>query len=392
MPGARPVRVTAVACAATVVASLPVFLLGALQVLVADELALGPERIGLLVTCYFAASAVVATPVGRLVQRTGAARGVRAGVVLAAASLAGVALLGASPWLLALALAVGGAANATAQIAANQSLADAVPRARQGIAFAVKQTAIPVATLLAGLAVPAVGLALGWRAAFAVGAVLTLPVLLAVTADVPGVVRRRLPRGERPPRALLVVAAGAGAGAGAANAFGAFLVAAAVDVGVGAGRAGLLLALGSVAGVAGRLAAGLLADRRGRAHLPVVAGQLAVGAAASLLLAAVAAGAPVPLLVPAALAAFGFGWAWPGLLNLAVVRVHPVAPAAATGVTQTGVFAGGALGPLLFGLVVGASGYAAAWVLTALVQVTAAGLVVAGRARLRAGREGRGGR
>ena len=46
---------------------------------------------------------------------------------------------------------------------------------------------------------------------------------------------------------------------------------------------------------------------------------------------------------------FGLGWAWPGLMNFAVVRLHPQAPAAATSITQTGVYAGGCLGPLSLG-------------------------------------------
>ena len=48
---------------------------------------------------------------------------------------------------------------------------------------------------------------------------------------------------------------------------------------------------------------------------------------------------------------FGFGWSWPGLMNFAVVRLHPQAPAAATSITQTGVYAGGCVGPLGLGAV-----------------------------------------
>ena len=62
---------------------------------------------------------------------------------------------------------------------------------------------------------------------------------------------------------------------------------------------------------------------------------------------------PVPLVAGVVLG-FGLGWAWPGLMNFAVVRLHPQAPAAATSITQTGVYAGGCLGPLGLGALAGA--------------------------------------
>ena len=52
-------------------------------------------------------------------------------------------------------IAVAGSANALCQPAANLLIARAVPAHRQGLAFAVKQSAIPMSTLLAGVAVPA---------------------------------------------------------------------------------------------------------------------------------------------------------------------------------------------------------------------------------------------
>ncbi|MEJ3652348.1 hypothetical protein WEH80_05010 [Actinomycetes bacterium KLBMP 9759] len=49
--------------------------------------------------------------------------------------------------------------------------------------------------------------------------------------------------------------------------------------------------------------------------------------------------------------AFGPGWVWPGLLQFAVVRPNPSAPAAATSIVQVGVYAGGFLGPVDFGFI-----------------------------------------
>ncbi|HAS09915.1 MAG TPA: MFS transporter, partial [Acidimicrobiaceae bacterium] len=113
----------------------------------------------------------------------------------------------------------------------------------------------------------------------------------------------------------------------------------------------------------------------GGRHLPVVSVLLAGGALGYFLLA--------PGLVPThllgALVAFGSGWAWPGLFNLAVVRLNPTAPAAATGITQTGVYVGALTGPILFGVVVDSAGYGLAWLLAGLASALAAAGVVYGR-------------
>ena len=88
-------------------------------------------------------------------------------------ALLAAALATGTGWLAA-ALAVGGLANAVGQPAGNATLAQHVSADRFGIAFAVKQSGIPVATLLGGLAVPAVALTIGWRWAFAAGALLAV--------------------------------------------------------------------------------------------------------------------------------------------------------------------------------------------------------------------------
>lgn len=99
------------------------------------------------------------------------------------------------------------------------------------------------------------------------------------------------------------------------------------------------------------------------------------GAPASGLL---ALGAPAVLL-PAVALAYGVGWAWAGLLTHAVTLLHPGAPGRASGVTQSGVAVGGALGPLGFGVMADAVSLTAAWSVTGLLSVLAAGAVLAGR-------------
>jgi cyanate permease len=177
-----------------------------------------------------------------------------------------------------------------------------------------------------------------------------------------------------------VIAAAVALAAGAAGALGIFLVDSAVDRGIGPGLAGLTLTLGSIACIAGRVGAGWLADRR-RAHgdLLLVVTQLVIGAVGLALLAAPDAAT----LVVGVLLGFGFGWAFPGLVNFAVVQLHPQTPAAATAITQTGVYTGGCLGPLVFGASAATAGYPATWLGAALVLLLAAALMLVARRMLR---------
>lgn len=129
--------------------------------------------------------------------------------------------------------------------------------------------------------------------------------------------------------------------------------------------------------VSARVGVGWLADRRAGGHVGVVAGLLVAGSVGLLLL---AVADPVPLVAGVVLG-FGLGWAWPGLLTFAVVRLHPQAPAAATSITQTGVYAGGCLGPLGLGALAGTAGYPAMW-LTAAGSMLLAALLMLLAARL----------
>jgi fucose permease len=81
--------------------------------------------------------------------------------------------------------------------------------------------------------------------------------------------------------------------------------------------------------------------------------------------------------------AFALGWSWPGLLLYAVARVGRDAPGQASSVVQAGAFAGGALGPVLFGLVVGQVGFEAAWFTAAAAFLVAAVLALVARSGFR---------
>ena len=364
----------------TVVCVVPGFLVGGLAVQIGDELRFGPAGLGVAVSTYFAVSAVTSVPAGRIVGRFGPTRTARAGILVAAASLAAVGGLARDYGTLVALLAVAGVANALGQLASNASLAARVPPKRQGLSFGVKQAAIPLSTLLAGLAVPAVALTIGWRWGYAMATALALAALLLVPRDeTNGRQRRREPRTHGSTGALVVVGFATLLAASAANSLSTFVVDAAVAGGLHPGPAGLALSAGSAACITFRLLGGWLADKRTGGHMTVLAVLLGIGAVGLVLI-----GRPgLATLWTGVLLAFGIGWSWPGLLNYAVVQLHPQAPAAATSITQTGVYAGACVGPLVFGTVATANGYPVAWLGAAGTMLLAGVGMLVGGALLR---------
>jgi MFS family permease len=386
-PARSPAAVRAVlqGVAVSVLGVLPAFLVGALAVQIRADLDVGLGLFGLAAATLFAVSGALARPAGRLVQRLGSRRGAALAAALATTSLTVLALAG-SPAALMAGLAVGGLGNAVAQPSANAVISELVTEQRLGVAFGIKQSSIPAATLLGGLAVPGVALVFGWRWAVAGAVGLAVVLLLASLAGGrdagrgagaardPTVARgpdRGLPRGG-----LVVLTLGGFLGSAAATSTGVFLVDSAVAAGIDAGPAGLLFAGCSVLGLVVRIGFGWLADRHpGRSTYLFIANLLTVGTLGYALLAA----GPVPAFVAGAVLAYGAGWAWTGLFHFAVIRDNRGAAASVTGVVQTGLSLGAACGPLLFGVVAQTAAYSAAW-------LTAAGLSLAGAVTVRLSR------
>ena len=377
----RSARVLAAGMGAATASALPPFLVGGLAVQLRDDLQFDTAGLGLAISAYWLSSALCSAVLGRVAERLGARRALRAGLYANVAVQLAVATVARSWTALVVVMLVGGVVNALIQLAVNVLLAQEMPAHRLGVALGAKQSAIPMGTFLAGLAVPALALTVGWRWAFVVGAALGLAALAELPAlGHPPVRAADRPRlGDRPLSALVILGLGGVFGAAAAGALAGFLVSGGVEAGLAEGPAGLLLTAGSACGIAVRMLAGVRADRRTGGHLRVVALMLGGGAVAYL---AFASGRPWAYVLATPLA-FGAGWAWPGLFNLAVVRDNPDSPGAATGVTQTGIYLGALLGPLVFGTVAEHFSYGPAWVMTAAWSVLSAVIITVGRRRLR---------
>lgn len=379
---ARPVRATFAAVGINLAGVLPLFLTGGMAVQIGRDLGFGPAGVGVLAGCYAASAMLGSAPLGGRVGALGVRRSLRGAAVVAAIALGCAALAPSAAWL-GLALVVAGLANAIGQPAGNATVAQHVAASRFGLAFAVKQSGIPLATLLAGLAVPTVALTVGWRYGYGIAAALAAAAVLLPPPDRAAEQRRsegRVPADRALP--LWGLAAALSLAVIAATSIGAFGASGGVAIGLAESTAGLLVAAGGFAGLTIRLGAGVLADRVRLRALVAVAGLMCAGAVGwAAMAAAFLSDSALPYVI-GLLIANAFGWGWPGLLHLAVARLFPTATAAASGVTQTGVSAGLLVGPLLLGVVIGAIGWGAAWSITGGAAVAAAALTLAVRRRL----------
>jgi MFS family permease len=354
-----PVRVLSSVAGVVTVGVFPVFLVGGLGVQLQHELHFGAASQGIAAAGFFVVAAVFSRAMGSLTERIGARLGMQAAAAGSSVCLFGLAMVGNQAWMMAV-LWLSALPSSLGQPASNLLVAQGVPANRRGLGFGVKQSAIPLATLLAGFAVPSVALTIGWRWVFVIAGLIGV----VATVTVPW-----LPQAERSASALqaerggvrwgalVLIAAAGGLGSAAANSLGSFVTTTSVAVGFGPGTAGLVLSLGSFAGLTIRLVVGAAADRWKPNLLRLITGMMLVGSVGFGLMAVPSA---APFMVGVAVA-FGAGWAWPGLLNFSVAQLAPDRVASATSFTQTGIYLGGSLGPLLFGVLAEHVGLSGAW-------------------------------
>lgn len=362
--------------------SLPLLMLGALGASIRADLGLTNAQFGLIFAAFSASSLALATVGGGLSERVGWRSASRLGCWLSAACMAGSALVAADmATLLAFAL-VGGAGQAVLAPAANLIMATGVGGRGRGTAMGLKQSAVAISGIVAGLAVPALALTLGWR--WAIGATGTAALVIGLTIPRtpargvgqrahrtnPGRLRAMSSRFPSAPSLLLMGAAGF-LGTFAAHAYNAFFVVSSVDGGMSESLAALVFAASGVASLVVRILSGAAADRvAGLARRPLhTAGGLLLFGALGLLL--IMHGSPLSTVVGALLAC-GAGWGWPALYHLAIVTYFEDEPARATGVLRLGLSGGAMLGPLTFGALTTAVGYAAGWLLTVVVAILGA--------------------
>ena len=370
-----PPRVISTASLALAAGIVPVFLATALSPLIAAELRFAEAAVATAVTCFFLGAAVSALPAGRLAERMSGRAAMLCGLLVSAVGSLALGIVAKTWWHLATMLVLMGAVVPLIDAGAARTFAMSLPEQKRAIAFGVKESCVPLAAMLAGLAVPIVSGSIGWRGAYIAVPVLGLFAALALprAAEVaagdamsfvvgaPG--RSAGTRSPSLPRRswLLVVAISLASGSATASV--AFLVPAASRAGFSSSQAGALLATASAGSIVVRLVSGHVADRR-RDLLPTTfVGSILIGGLGTSWIAALSDAIAAPSLV------FGLamwltvaaGWGWTGLAFLALTDAVPHAPAYAASAGMLGLSVGGTGGPLLFGIVATAASYRWAW-------------------------------
>lgn len=362
---------------------MPLYLTSAQVVSLDSALGFGTARLGIATAIYFGLAAVVSQPVAAVIGRIGAQRGLQIGAMVAA--LACTVALTATSWLALLVTAgLSGLANAFMQVSTNIVLALDAAFDRQGMSFGAKQGAVPLSSAFAGVLLPSVGVALGWRwpYVFAIGLTVFVGLVAPIVDDRCSDRGGQLESDRRPPvpASIKLLAAGGAFGGAAGNGVALFLVPAAVDIGTGEALAGAILAVGSALVFVLRVAVGAYADRAGSTgHCEMIV-ILVVGAIASFGLVFVDSPAMFMVVMPIALLG---SWGWPGLIYFTVVRIHPEATGRASGIILASNLTGTLIGPFIVSRLASQGNYVTAWLFTALLAAGSAGFIAASRVALR---------
>ena len=357
---------------------MPIFLTATMALRLKEDLGIGEEALGALLSIFSVGAAIAAPVMGRLAERLGPGPSLRLASALSGVVMISIAAA-AQGWLaIAGLLVAGGIAATLMQSSSNLWLARTIEDRRMGLAFGMKQSGGPTAALLAGLAVPVLALAVGWRWTFAgFGGFALVAVLTVPRTGLRGVGRTAPSReGDVDLGPLLVLTAGAAVSTALSAAFTGFSVTAAVQQGgLSESAAGLVFALGALTGIATRVALGHWVDGRPDTRFGVPAMLVAAGALGFGVL-SLGSGSPAAFMVAVPFS-FATVWGWVGVFNYAVTRSNATSPAAATGITLVGSNVGVVVGPAVFGFLFARS-YSAAWLTAAVGSLLGAALLTVG--------------
>jgi MFS family permease len=356
------------------------FIFGVLASFLLDDFGISRSRLGLLTTVAFLVGALGSIPAGRLVDRIGGRR-VQIGS-LAVIGLASLTMGGAPSFgVLLVGAALTGGALATCNPTTNKLIAAHTEPGQRGVVMGIKQAGVQAGAFLIGTLIPLAALAWGWRAALL--ATIAVPVVAAAAtrmivppdaatdlADAPAL-RRPLPA---PVLWLTAYAALMGAGVAA---FAAYVPLYAQEaIGMSLGAAGLVTGLVGLIGIASRIAWAWAAERTGRFSAPLTLLGAGSVAAAVLVLSAEALGAPALWAGAVLFGATAISWNAIGMLAV-LVEVGSQDAGRASGLVQTGFYAGFVASPILFGYSVDVTGgYGPGWTAIAGVFVVAAAVAV----------------
>lgn len=358
-PGPSIVIVVLVATAAQIASAMGIAIFPVIAPHLAKMLGVDASYVGYQMSILFGAAMLMSGFVGTVVLRWGACRAMQCSLWLCAAGM--IAGLTGHLYMMPLAAVFSGASTALAAAGAAHLLFRFGPPQHRNLIFSIKQTGVPLGWATIALIAPVLTVAFSWRVS-----------LLAVLAySVAGALLLERWRGhwddDRNPRAAAQTRMLSGvvvlwryptlrylAMAGFFFSFvqlciGSFTVNLLVqEGGYGLVAAGAMLSLIQVAGMAGRLGFGWIADRSGRAIAVLVVTSLL--AAAGCMVSLFISGAwPVPVLAMFYVLLGIVAYGWNGVMHAQIARLSPQGlVSVATGGMMVWIFAGILVGPALF--------------------------------------------
>ncbi|HSQ79837.1 MAG TPA: MFS transporter [Casimicrobiaceae bacterium] len=383
-----PARTAQIALAATLTIQIYTSFAGTATAVLAPEIAgdfgVDPRLIGVFIGTVYGGAMLASLACGSFIERYGPIRVSQVCVVLCALGVAEMAVAPASlPGLLALAAVVIGLGYGPITPASSQLLQRTAPPARMALTFSIKQTGVPAGAALSGALLPGLALVAGWRPAFVAVAVIGAIVVALAQPIRAGLDAEHSPRrpmsfaGVVGPLALLwrskpllTLALVSFAYSATQVCLTSYLVVYLTGaMGYSLVSAGFALTATTVAGAAGRIGWGLVADRL-LAPRKVLALIGLIAAGCGFAMAASTPQWPVALVIGLAMCFGATAIGWNGVQLSEVARLAP--PGAAgkvTGAASVITFAGVVVGPPSFAVLSSLTGgYRAGFAALAIVS------------------------
>lgn len=356
--------------------------------LIASDLGINPALVGAYSGILAAGGTVIALGAGGLIDRHGAWRVCQIAMVVAFASF--VIAIPGTVFLFAVAAFVVGLGPGITTPASSHVLAQVSPPKQAPFYFSIKQTGVPAGALLAGVLSPFLAIHLGWRWAFLViGAmyVVLAVVLQPYRADFDGhrkPIRRSMLAGAGSTlklvlsdRSLREMALVAFVFVGLQAAFDSFFVTFLVKgQGYALTAAGSVFAIAQSASIGARVLWGWVAGRFLSART-LLGGLGLVMAAASVVLGLTNADWSVPVLIIVAVIYAATAFSWNGVLLAEVARLAPPDQVgSATGGTIVFIMAAATIYPVVFAVILAATGSYGLGYVVAAAPALVAGLLL----------------